>query len=177
MSTGFLLQSQVSYHIHTCINIHDVFVQPPFFGHFFGQESTLPSSPPSVSTRSHFHTPDYSRWREDWWCRLPNHLLAAGNKERSWWWQYGYRLKRTESDLAPASRYVWVYAICVARLQPPPVNKYTFVALTGRSIEHHLLNHRIRKPMADITAKTTGRRTARTSETMAQYLNIHTSNP
>jgi hypothetical protein len=31
--------------------------------------------------------------------------------------------------------------------------------------------------MADMTAETTGRRTARTSGTMAQYLNIHTSNP
>jgi hypothetical protein len=30
--------------------------------------------------------------------------------------------------------------------------------------------------MADVTAETTGRRTARTSGTMAQYLNIHTSN-
>jgi hypothetical protein len=57
------------------------------------------------------------------------------------------------------------------------VNKYAFVALTGRSIEHHLLNHRIRKPMADVTAETTGKRTARTFGTMAQYLNIHTSNP
>jgi hypothetical protein len=146
-------------------------------GYSFGQKSTLPSSPPSVSIRSHFHTPDYSRWREDWWYRFSNHLLAAGSRERSWWWQYGYRLKRTESDLAPASRYVWVCATCVARSQPPPVNRYAFVASIGRSIEHHLLNHRIRKPMADMTAKTTGRRTARTSETMAQYLNIHTSNP
>jgi hypothetical protein len=177
MSTGFLLQSQVSYYTHTCINTHDIFVQPPPSGHSSGQESTLPSSPPSVSTKSHFHTPDYSRWREDWWCRFLNHLLVAGSRKRSWWWQHGYRLKRIESDLAPASRYVWVYATCVARSQPPPVNKYAFVASTGRSIEHHLLSHRIRKPMADVTAETTGRRTARTSGIMAQYLNIHTSNP
>jgi hypothetical protein len=57
------------------------------------------------------------------------------------------------------------------------VNKYAFVASTGRLIEHHLLSHRIRKLMADITAETIGRRTARTFGTMAQYLNIHTSNP
>jgi hypothetical protein len=57
------------------------------------------------------------------------------------------------------------------------VNKYAFVASIGRSIEHHLLSHRIRKPMADVTAETIGRRTARTSGTMAQYFNIHTSNP
>jgi hypothetical protein len=57
------------------------------------------------------------------------------------------------------------------------MNKYAFVASIGRSIEHHLLSYRIRKPMADVIAKTTGRRTARTSGTMAQYFNIHTSNP
>jgi hypothetical protein len=140
---------------------------PPFFGHFSGQKSTLPSSSSSVLTRSHFHTPNYSRWRKDWWYKFPNHLLAAGSRERLWWWQHGYRLKRTESDLAPAFRYVWVCATCVTKLQPPFVNKYAFVASIGRSIEYHLLSYRIRKLMADMIAETTGRRTARTFETMA----------
>jgi hypothetical protein len=62
----------------------------------------------------------------------------------------------------------------VAKLLPPPVNRYAFVASTGRSIEHHLLNHRIRKLAAD---GTTSRIIPRTSGAMARYLRVSTTNP
>jgi hypothetical protein len=147
---------------------------PPPSGHSSAQESTLPSSPPSRSARSHIPTPDHRFWRKDWWSSFPNHLLAAGSRKRLWWWQHGYRLKRTEPDLAPASCYVWVYVTCVTKPLPLPVDKYAFVASIGRSIRHHLLSHRIRKPAAD---GTTSRITPGASGAIARYLKVSTTNP
>jgi hypothetical protein len=62
----------------------------------------------------------------------------------------------------------------VAKPLPPPVNRYAFVASINRSIEHHLLSHRIRKPAADGTIS---RITPRTSGAMARYLRVSTTNP
>jgi hypothetical protein len=62
----------------------------------------------------------------------------------------------------------------VAKPLSPPVNRYAFVASIGRSIEHHLLNHRIRKPAAD---GTTSRITPRISGAMARYLRVSIINP
>jgi hypothetical protein len=83
--------------------------------------------------------------------RFPHYFLAEDTqKQRSWWWQYGYRLKKTD---AQHTSFLWVCGICVAKPRPPQHSKYTYVASTSRSTEAHLMAvHHISKTPAQRTA-------------------------
>jgi hypothetical protein len=77
--------------------------------------------------------PDYSRWCEAWNTRFPNHCLCPDTgRQRSWWWLYGYRLKKINGQ------YVWVCCECVARERPARRSTYSFIASIGKSIEAHM---------------------------------------
>jgi hypothetical protein len=94
-------------------------------------------SSPSPQNVSRLAVADYSNWRENWWPKFPDYCLAEDSlRQRSWWWPYGYRLKKADSESSPA--YLWVCATCVSKLRPQKRSKYTFIASTGKSIEAHL---------------------------------------
>jgi hypothetical protein len=88
---------------------------------------------------------DYDKWDPQWLKRFPGYVLAHDpTKERSWWWQHGYRLKKKSGSI---TKFRWVCADCVARHRPPTaVSKYSYDASTGKCIGPHLETHRIHNP-------------------------------
>jgi hypothetical protein len=56
---------------------------------------------------------DYGNFDLQWLARFLGYTLAHNPpKERSWWWQHGYPLKRNINGVV---KHRWVYAECVAK--------------------------------------------------------------
>jgi hypothetical protein len=74
------------------------------------EHSLPPSSSPPVPSRESpvSNGPGYDLWVANWWSRFTNCVLApSANRQRSWWWLHGYRLKQTDGGSAHA-RILWV---------------------------------------------------------------------
>lgn len=106
--------------------------------------STPPASEASATSSSKYtpsRFPDYEIWTADRFQRFPG-LTACHDpaRERTWWWQFGFRMKDNGPEL---HRIVWVCERCLIRNKPRTAS-YTFIASTAGSIVRHLRKeHRI----------------------------------
>jgi hypothetical protein len=113
---------------------------------------------------------DYGNFDLQWLARFPGYILAHDpSKERSWWWQHGYRLKRKINGVV---KHRWVCAECVAKHHPPLITKYTYDASTGKCIEPHFEIHRICNPDGQSEPARDGKQPA-----ITQYLGIDDVDP
>lgn len=103
----------------------------------------IPSTPPlseqSTSSASTKNTParfpNYDAWTADKYRRFPGFTICHDpSRERTWWWQFGFRLRDNRSQL---HKTVWICEICFLRNRPRTAD-YVFIASTSGGIARHL---------------------------------------
>jgi hypothetical protein len=106
--------------------VEDVSSTPP--------HSELSASPvPTKYAPSRF--PDYEAWTADKFKRFPGFTACHDpSRERTWWWQFGFRMKDNGSK---NHKIVWVCERCFLCEKLNTTN-YTFIASTAGSIVRHL---------------------------------------
>lgn len=108
------------------------------------EETEMVSSPPPPSEPSTLSTPtpsnppgfpDYEVWTPEKFERFPGFTIFHDtSRERTWWWQFGFRMKDTRSRPA---KIIWVCERCFLRNKLKTTN-YVFVASTAGGIARHL---------------------------------------
>ncbi|KJZ69473.1 hypothetical protein HIM_11135 [Hirsutella minnesotensis 3608] len=79
--------------------------------------------------------PDYEAWTVDKFKRFPGFTACHDpSRERTWWWQFGFRMKDNGSK---NHKVVWVCERCFLCEKLNTTN-YTFIASTAGSIVRHL---------------------------------------
>jgi hypothetical protein len=116
----------------------------------FDEDTEMTSSPPPSSEQSALSTPtpcppggfpDYEGWTAEKFQRFPGFtIFHDASRERTWWWQHGFRMKDNRSR---PPKIVWICERCFLRNKPKTTN-YTFISSTAGSIARHLKKeHRI----------------------------------
>ncbi|EFY95405.1 Ribonuclease H-like protein [Metarhizium robertsii ARSEF 23] len=121
----------------------------PFDDETDNVSSTPPPSEPSTNSTSSVHEPsrfpDYQTWTTERFKRFPNFTACHDpSRERTWWWQFGFRMKDHGSE---SHKIVWVCERCFLRNKTKAA-RYTFIASTAGSIVRHLRKeHKVVQPV------------------------------
>ncbi|KHO10676.1 FluG domain-containing protein [Metarhizium robertsii ARSEF 23] len=121
----------------------------PFDDETDNVSSTPPPSEPSTNSTSSAHEPsrfpDYQMWTTERFKRFPNFTACHDpSRERTWWWQFGFRMKDHGSE---SHKIVWVCERCFLRNKTKAA-RYTFIASTAGSIVRHLRKeHKVVQPV------------------------------